>query len=148
MAVHQSRQALSHTTQNLLNSYNKRLHDDVRAMMENFNEIIKSAQVEDLQQVDRVSQNYYDVYQMRVRAANIVRAGESLLRLTSELKTFVILNDFPSVNRHVEEQNQALNDIANKRKEQLVHLRDDFAIALHDLESEYYCSNRPKATHK
>lgn len=146
MAGHQSRQALSHTTQNLLNSYNKRLHDDVRAMIENFNEIIKSAQVEELQQVDRVTQNYFDTYQMRVRAANIVRAGESLLRLTAELKTFLILNDFPSVNKHVEEQNQSLNEIANRRKDQLVSLRDEFAVALHDLESEYYCTIRPNAS--
>jgi len=140
---HPSRQVLSHTTKNLLDSYNRRLRDDVKAMTDNFSEIVKSAKVEETQQIDRVTQNYYDVYQMRVRAANIVRAGESLLRLTSEIKTFVILNDFPSVNKHVEERNKSLKDVTIKWKEQLIKLQDDFAASLYDLENEYYCSIDP-----
>ncbi len=31
----------------------------------------------------------------KVRASNMVRAGESLLKLTSDLKQYLILNDFP-----------------------------------------------------
>lgn len=139
-----SRPALSHTTQNLLNSYNKRLQDDVRAMHENFTEIIKSAKIEETLQVERATQTYYDMYQMRVRAANIVRAGESLLKLISELKTFVILNDFPSVNHHVDEQNKLLNGHTKQQHEQLIKLRDEIAVSLFDLESDFYNSSKPQ----
>uniref|UniRef100_F6UPP6 Mediator of RNA polymerase II transcription subunit 22 n=2 Tax=Ciona intestinalis TaxID=7719 RepID=F6UPP6_CIOIN len=137
------RQALSHTIQNQLNSYNKRLKDDIRSMLDNFCEIIKSGKVDENQQLDRATQNYYDVYQMRVRSANIVRAGESLLRLIAELKTFLILNDFPSINRHIEAQNNHLNLVSGKWNEQLVRLRDEASVVLHDLESELYSSIRP-----
>lgn len=42
-----------------------------------------------------------DTYEMHVRAANIVRAGESLMKLVSDIKQYLILNDFPSVNEAI-----------------------------------------------
>ena len=131
-----TRSALSHTTQNLLSSFNKRLQDDLNAMYENFNEIVKSAKIEENALLDRPTQNYFDIYQMRVRAANIVRAGESLLRLISELKTFIILNDFPSINHDVRDHKTMLNQGNKQYTEHLVKLKDEFTSALHDLESE------------
>lgn len=42
-----------------------------------------------------------DTYEMHVRASNIVRAGESLMKLVSDIKQYLILNDFPSVNEAI-----------------------------------------------
>jgi len=141
------RSALSHTTQNLLSSFNKRLQDDLNAMYENFNEIVKSAKVEEHALLDRPTQNYFDIYQMRVRAANIVRAGESLLRLISELKTFIILNDFPSINNDVTERKNSLNQNHKVYTDHLVKLKDEFTTALHELESEQSIGKNKPATH-
>ena len=46
-----------------------------------------------------------DGYEMQVRAANIVRAGESLMNLVSDIKQFLILNDFPSLTRVTQDMN-------------------------------------------
>lgn len=57
----------------LLKSYNKRLKDDVKSMVDNFTEIVKLARVEDDTQVLRATACEQDQYEMHVRAANIVR---------------------------------------------------------------------------
>ncbi|XP_006893485.1 PREDICTED: mediator of RNA polymerase II transcription subunit 22-like, partial [Elephantulus edwardii] len=102
---------LPQSKETLLQSYNKRLKDDVKSIMDNFTEIIKTAKVEDETQVSRATQGEQDNYEMHVRAANIaniVRAGESLMKLVSDLKQFLILNDFPSVNEGICQRNQQL----------------------------------------
>lgn len=128
----------SQAMNSVLKAYNKRLHDNVRAMLENFSLIIQSAKIEDIPQVQRETQGYFDIYQMKIRAANIVRAGESLLKLISDLKTFVILNDFPSINEHINEQNNLLNKTHEELFIKLRHLQDDFCSTLYDMETEYY----------
>lgn len=142
---------LSHNTQNLLNSYKMRLQDDTRAMSENFKEIILSAKIptDEKTLVQKETQGHFDICQMKVRAANIVRAGESLLRLISDLKTFVILNDFPSINEHLNQQNASLKQTNDYLEGKLIDLRDEFTSALTELEGEYYNSLRippPKLT--
>lgn len=135
---------LSHNTQSLLNSYKMRLQEDIRVMSDNFTEIVKSAKIptEERQLVQKETQGHFDVYQMKVRASNIVRAGESLLKLISELKTFVILNDFPSINENMNQQNTTLKNTATFLMEKIIEMRDEFCIALTELESEYYNSLR------
>ncbi|XP_010848458.1 PREDICTED: mediator of RNA polymerase II transcription subunit 22, partial [Bison bison bison] len=96
--------ALPQSKETLLQSYNKRLKDDVKSIMDNFTEIIKTAKIEDETQVSRATQGEQDNYEMHVRAANIVRAGESLMKLVSDLKQFLILNDFPSVNEAIDQR--------------------------------------------
>ncbi|KAK1334011.1 hypothetical protein QTO34_005010 [Cnephaeus nilssonii] len=100
--------ALPQSKETLLQSYNKRLKDDIKSIMDNFTEIIKTAKIEDETQVSRATQGEQDNYEMHVRAANIVRAGESLMKLVSDLKQFLILNDFPSVNEAIDQRNQQL----------------------------------------
>ena len=41
------------------------------------------------------------IMMMQVRASNMVRAGESLMKLVSDLKIYLILNDFPNVNEAI-----------------------------------------------
>ena len=43
-----------------------------------------------------------------VRAANIVRAGENLMRLISDLKTFLVIHDFPAINETIKKQTDDL----------------------------------------
>ncbi|XP_066896439.1 mediator of RNA polymerase II transcription subunit 22 isoform X4 [Kogia breviceps] len=106
--------ALPQSKETLLQSYNKRLKDDVKSIMDNFTEIIKTAKV---------------------------RAGESLMKLVSDLKQFLILNDFPSVNEAIEQRTQQLRALQEECDRKLVALRDEVSVDLYELEEEYYSSS-------
>ncbi|XP_057169799.1 mediator of RNA polymerase II transcription subunit 22 isoform X2 [Ursus arctos] len=106
--------ALPQSKETLLQSYNKRLKDDVKSIMDNFTEIIKTAKV---------------------------RAGESLMKLVSDLKQFLILNDFPSVNEAIDQRNQQLRALQEECDRKLIALRDEISIDLYELEEEYYSSS-------
>ncbi|XP_043914321.1 mediator of RNA polymerase II transcription subunit 22 isoform X1 [Protopterus annectens] len=127
--------------ENLLQAYNKTLKDDIRSILDNFTEIIKTARIEEETQVSRATQSEQDHYEMNVRAANIVRAGESLMKLVSDLKQFLILNDFPSVNEAINQRNQQLRSLQEDCDKKLISLRDEIAIDLYELEEEYYSSS-------
>ncbi|XP_042336120.1 mediator of RNA polymerase II transcription subunit 22 isoform X2 [Sceloporus undulatus] len=130
----------------LLQSYNKRLKDDVKSLMDNFAEIVKTAKIEEETQVSRATQGEQDNYEMHVRAANIVRAGESLMKLVSDLKQFLILNDFPSVNEAINQRNQQLRGLQEECDKKLIALRDELSIDLYELEEEYYSSSLSDTT--
>ncbi|XP_039317170.1 mediator of RNA polymerase II transcription subunit 22 isoform X2 [Saimiri boliviensis] len=106
--------ALPQSKETLLQSYNKRLKDDIKSVMDNFTEIIKTAKV---------------------------RAGESLMKLVSDLKQFLILNDFPSVNEAIDQRNQQLRALQEECDRKLITLRDEISIDLYELEEEYYSSS-------
>ncbi|KAI4821273.1 mediator of RNA polymerase II transcription subunit 22 isoform X1 [Pseudochaenichthys georgianus] len=136
-----AQRVLPQSKESLLQNYNKRLKDDIRSILDNFTEIIKTAKIEDETQVSRATQAEQDHYEMHVRAANIVRAGESLMKLVSDLKQFLILNDFPSVNDAISLQNQHLRSLQEECDKKLTSLRDEIAIDLYELEEEYYSSS-------
>ncbi|XP_020513088.1 mediator of RNA polymerase II transcription subunit 22 [Labrus bergylta] len=136
-----SQRVLPQSKETLLQNYNKRLKDDIRSILDNFTEIVKTAKIEDETQVARATQAEQDHYEMHVRAANIVRAGESLMKLVSDLKQFLILNDFPSVNDAISLQNQQLRSLQEECDKKLTSLRDEIAIDLYELEEEYYSSS-------
>ena len=86
------------------------------SLANNFSEIVKLCRVEDESQVTRATQAEEDglemqvmmmmmvmimIMMMQVRASNMVRAGESLMKLVSDLKIYLILNDFPNVNEAI-----------------------------------------------
>ncbi|KAG7491062.1 mediator of RNA polymerase II transcription subunit 22 isoform X1 [Solea senegalensis] len=136
-----SQRVLPQSKETLLQNYNKRLKDDIKSILDNFTEIIKTAKIEDETQVARATQAEQDHFEMHVRAANIVRAGESLMKLVSDLKQFLILNDFPSVNDAISLQNQHLRSLQDECDKKLTSLRDEIAVDLYELEEEYYSSS-------
>lgn len=69
-------------------------------------EIVKLGQVEDETQVDRMTHLEEVHFQMSVRACNMVRAAEALLKLVADVKQYLILNDFPSVNDAITHNSQ------------------------------------------
>lgn len=125
----------------LLKSYRKRLKDDVRSMADNLSEIIKLCRVEDEVQVTRATQAEEDALEMQVRASNMVRAGESLMKLVSDLKQYLILNDFPSVNEAITQNSNTFQELQGSCDRNLTALRDDLAMDLFELEEEYYSSS-------
>ncbi|XP_068695873.1 mediator of RNA polymerase II transcription subunit 22-like [Montipora foliosa] len=132
---------LPQSKETLLKSYTKRLKDDVKSILDNFTEIIKSSKVENETQVARLTQSTQDQYEMNVRAANIVRAGESLMKLVSDMKEFLILNDFPSVNTSISERSNAIQEINTLTDQQLLTLKQELTVNLFELEQSYYSSS-------
>lgn len=131
---------LSQSKEALLKSYTKQLKDDMKSMVDNFTEIVKSARVplDEEGQVLRPLQGIQDHYEMTVRAANIVRAGESLMKLISDIKQYLILNDFPFVNDSIAQNSQRYCAFQMDCDQRLMALRDDMAAELYELEEEYY----------
>jgi len=125
----------------LLKSYRKRLKDDVKSMADNFSEIVKLCRVEDEAQVHRATQTEEDGLEMQVRASNMVRAGESLMKLVSDLKIYLILNDFPNVNEAISSNSNMFKEMQSSCDRNLTSLRDDLATDLFELEEEYYSSS-------
>lgn len=89
-------------------------------------------------QLSKLTQCEQDGYEMQVRAANIVRAGESLLKLVSDIKQFLVLNDFHSVNDAISNSSQIYRNTQQDRDAKIMNLRDELACDLYDLEMEYY----------
>jgi mediator of RNA polymerase II transcription subunit 22 len=69
-----------------------------------------------------------------------VRAGESLTKLVSELKEFLVLNDFPSLNESISQRRSELQQMQVKTDQSLKQLRDELSAHLHDMETAYYSS--------
>ncbi|XP_043469745.1 mediator of RNA polymerase II transcription subunit 22 [Leptopilina heterotoma] len=124
----------------LLKSYMTRLKDDVKSILVNYEEIVKLAKTDNETQLSRMTQCEQDTFEMHVRAANIVRAGESLMKLVSDIKQYLILNDFPSVNEAITQNSKLFRTKQQECDQKLASLRDDMAADLYDLEEEYYTS--------
>merc|ERR1712136_220563 len=76
----------------LLKSYTKRLKDDIKSILDNYTEVVKVAKIEEETQVAHLTQAVEDSYEVDVRA------DESLMKLISDIKESLILNDFPAIN--------------------------------------------------
>ena len=62
------------------------------------------------------------------------------MKLVSDLKQFLILNDVPSVNEAIDQRNQQLRALQEESDRKLIALRDEVSIDLYELEEEYYSS--------
>ncbi|KAG7154069.1 mediator of RNA polymerase II transcription subunit 22-like [Homarus americanus] len=124
----------------LLKSYNRRLKDDVKSILDNFMEIVKLGVVEEETQIGRMTQVEEINFQIQVRSANMVRAAESLMKLVADVKQYLILNDFPSVNEAITQNSQIFKTRSQEADQKLMALRDDMASDLYELEEEFYSS--------
>ena len=71
-----------------------------------------------------------------------MRAGESLIKLVSDIKQYLILNDFHSVNDAITASSNLYRATQQDRDAKLMSLRDDLSFSVYDLEEEYYQSQR------
>lgn len=123
--------------------------------------------MDDESHISRPSKCEQEHFELEVRAANIVsvsscliaviqsrkgflnlvlmtslqvRAGESLMKLVSDVKQFVILNDFRSVNESIMTQMTMYRRVQADCDSKLLALRDDMSADLFEMEEEYYSS--------
>lgn len=123
-----------------LKSYQKRLKDDIKSMFDNFGEIFKLIRIDDEPVLGRASQAEQDRLEIEVRSANMVKSSESLMKLVSEIKQFLILNDFAQVNESIRASVDYNNKLQTKIDSHIISIRDEMICELFDLEEEYYTS--------
>lgn len=69
-----------------------------------------------------------------------MRAAESLMKLVADVKQYLILNDFPSVNEAITQNSQLFKVKSQEADQKLMTLRDEMASDLYELEEEFYSS--------
>ncbi len=63
-----------------------------------------------------------------------------MIKLINEIKQYLILNDFPSVNEAIAHNSKMFLGLQESSDGKLTALRDDMATDLFELEEEYYSS--------
>ncbi|CAA0816652.1 Centromere/kinetochore protein zw10 homolog [Striga hermonthica] len=77
---------------------------------------------------------------MEMRAARMVQAADSLLKLVSELKQTAIFSGFASLDDHVDRRTHEFNNLAEITNGKLSRIGEEVAASLKELESHYYSS--------
>ncbi|VDP03849.1 unnamed protein product [Soboliphyme baturini] len=94
--------------------------------------------VEEESQVLRLTNYEQRQYEMQIRTANMTRCAEALIKLVSDLKQFLILNDFEFVNETVEFTNSQCQLIRKELNDKLLTVKEEAAVCLQEAEQEYY----------
>ncbi|KAK9062409.1 hypothetical protein SSX86_019595 [Deinandra increscens subsp. villosa] len=113
----------------------QRVDNDIGSIVDTFGIIVNVARV-----TDPPVRNSQEAFMMEVRAAKMVQAADSLLKLVSELKQTAIFSGFASLNDHVDKRTAELNQQAEKTDRMLARIGEDAAASLKEMESHYYSS--------
>ncbi|XP_058097930.1 mediator of RNA polymerase II transcription subunit 22a [Magnolia sinica] len=113
----------------------QRVDTDISNIVDNFSLLVNVARVN-----DPPFRNSQEAFQMEMRAARVVQAADSLLKLVSELKQTAIFSGFASLNEHVEQRRIEFNQQAEKTDRLLEKVGEQAAASLKELESHYYSS--------
>ncbi|KAE8685670.1 Mediator of RNA polymerase II transcription subunit 22a [Hibiscus syriacus] len=112
-----------------------RVDTDIASIVDNFTQLVNVARVN-----DPPVRNSQETFMMEMRAARMVQAADSLLKLVSELKQTAIFSGFASLNDHVEHRTNEFNQQAEKTDRMLARIGDEAAASLKEFESHYYSS--------
>ncbi|XP_043694813.1 mediator of RNA polymerase II transcription subunit 22a-like [Telopea speciosissima] len=115
----------------------QRVDTDITNMVDNFSHLIGVARVS-----DPPVRNSQEAFMMEMRAARMVQAADSLLKLVSELKQTAIFSGFASLIEHVEQRTIQFNQQAEKTEYLLARIGEEAAASLKELETNYYSSIR------
>ncbi|XVF29956.1 hypothetical protein REPUB_Repub16aG0015700 [Reevesia pubescens] len=113
----------------------QRVETDIANIVDNFTHLVNVARVN-----DPPVRNSQEAFMMEMRAARMVQASDSLLKLVSELKQMAIFSGFASLNDHVEQRTVEFNQQEEKTDRMLARIGEEAAASLKELESHYYSS--------
>ncbi|CAG8714353.1 30819_t:CDS:2 [Gigaspora margarita] len=130
---------------NLEEDLNKKLDNEIEQLTTSFRDIVKesgfyaSARIpnrdNDSREVEKDEyRNALDEYVCELRAANMIRACETLLTLTHDLKTTLLLNDTQTLMQLRESRKNALNARTQKIKHKIIQLNDAVSEAIWEME--------------
>ncbi|XP_059453141.1 mediator of RNA polymerase II transcription subunit 22a-like [Corylus avellana] len=113
----------------------QRVETDISNIVDNFSHLVNVSRVD-----DPPVRNSQQALMMEMRAARMVQAADSLLKLVSELKQTAIFSGFASLNDHVDQRTAEFNQQAEKTDRMLARIGEEAAASLKELESHYYSS--------
>ncbi|XP_059663576.1 mediator of RNA polymerase II transcription subunit 22b-like [Cornus florida] len=113
----------------------QRLDTDIGHIVDNFSFLVNVARVN-----DPPVRNSQEAFMMEMRAARMVQASDSLLKLVSELKQTATFSGFASLNDHVEQRIEEFNQQSERTDRMLARIGEEAAASLKELESNYYSS--------
>ncbi|KAJ0982540.1 hypothetical protein J5N97_010795 [Dioscorea zingiberensis] len=113
----------------------QRVDGDIANIVDNFNLLVNVARVS-----DPPVRNSQEAFQMEMRAARMVQAADSLLKLVSELKQTAIFSGFGSLNEHVDRRIIEFEQQAEKTDQMLERIGEQAAASVKELETHYYYS--------
>lgn len=113
----------------------QRVETDVSSLVDSFTVLVNVARIN-----DPPVRNSQEAFMMEVRAARMVQAADSLLKLVSELKQTAIFSGFASLNDHVEQRTAEFNKLSAQTENTLARIGEEAAASLKDLESHFYSS--------
>ncbi|CAA7408424.1 unnamed protein product [Spirodela intermedia] len=113
----------------------QRVDNDVSQIIDNFSALLSISRVN-----DPPVRNSQEAFQMEMRAARMVQASDSLLKLVSELKQTAIFSNFASLNEHVESRILEFGQLSEKTSGLLEKIGEQAAASLKELETHYYSS--------
>lgn len=118
----------------------QRVDNDIGNIVDNFSYLVNVARVN-----DPPVRNSQETFMMEMRAARMVQAADSLLKLVSELKQTAIFSGFASLNDHVDQRIDEFNEQAEKTDHMLARIGEEAAASLKELESHYYSSTQRRS---
>ncbi|KAI6654791.1 hypothetical protein LOD99_2670 [Oopsacas minuta] len=117
----------------LISTYSRQLKDNIKAIAENYTEIL---------QCSKIKQNIFDEresftfeqsrFEMLVRAQKIVRAAEALAQLSSDIKEHILLNDFSLINKSIDQHTAHIQDACKQSKGEIEGLRKELLQSSQD----------------
>ncbi|XP_057539986.1 mediator of RNA polymerase II transcription subunit 22b-like [Amaranthus tricolor] len=120
----------------------QRVENDVSSLVDNFTNLVNVSRVN-----EPLVKNQQEALTMEVRAAKMVQASDSLLKLVSELKQTAIFSGFASLNDHVERRISEFNKLSEKTDTTLSSIGEEAAASLKELESHFYSSAEKDSRH-
>ncbi|CAG8567706.1 7189_t:CDS:2, partial [Diversispora eburnea] len=128
---------------NIEDELNKTLDNEIEQLVISFRDMVKAAGFDVSLRIlgrddNRVEKDKYrnalDEYIGELRAANLERACQTLLTMTHDLKTTLLLNDTKTLMQLRETRKNALNDRTQKIKSKIVKLNDAISEAIWEME--------------
>ncbi|XP_042003400.1 mediator of RNA polymerase II transcription subunit 22b-like [Salvia splendens] len=113
----------------------QRVDTDVGGLVDNFGFLVNVARVN-----DPPVRNSQESFMMEMRAARMVQAADSLLKLVSELKQTAVFSGFASLNDHVDQRTDEFNKLTEDTNSTLTRIGEETAASLKELEHHYYSS--------
>ncbi|KRJ98119.1 mediator of RNA polymerase II transcription subunit 22 [Drosophila yakuba] len=122
----------------LLNSFKTQLRDNVQIILLNFEELLRMVSARTQGQIADGTQQEMHALEMQVRSGNLLRAGEALLKLVTDIKEYHIIYDFSSIQEEMNRQSKLLHDKQEEYDAKISEIVKDLADELTELEEEYY----------
>ncbi|KAH6819827.1 Surfeit locus protein 5 subunit 22 of Mediator complex [Perilla frutescens var. hirtella] len=113
----------------------QRFDTDVGSLVDNFGFLVNVARVN-----DPPVRNSQESFMMEMRAARMVQAADSLLKLVSELKQTAVFSGFASLNDHVDQRTEEFSKLTEDTNSMLARIGEETSASLKELEHHYYSS--------